>query len=1009
MIYSSNHPEYLCQKLCDNIAQTGEDIFDREIIVTQTAGMSAWLKTEISRINGVFANFSIMNQDSVMNEIHLLLFGKRPKNNKDIIRHKVYKLLDHENFKDGFPDVAQYYRDSEIRRIQLAARIADLFDQYQLYRADMIRLWSDDKLAGLPAESERWQQWLWKNLNIESREKSRDLLIEKMQENTDLVKSRFKRISLFGISIFTGFHLEFFRTLSEITQVDFYICLPTDNMNFQNELLLSYGSKASELISMVEEKLGKFEFHAVKNVGETSLIKLQNQILNNSNKLDFIDDGSLQINSCFTPAREVECLYNYLLDLFDKDRSLNPGDVLVMTTDINKYSPFIKAIFKNPPVKIPYWISGTSNNSEDTIVSAIEKILKFSEKDFTSEKVISLLEQRRIKQKFRISDCDYIRSVVRKANIRFGRENRAEDDSRYVSWKYGLEKIILGYAMLTDNEFLAGEDLTVFPFRDAEASQSHDLLLLKAFVETLESLIDSEEIIRTMIEWKDFLFNEVIEKMIYYDDFSKTDREELASISRALSYITSQDFEEKVPFPVFLDELNAKLFTETGEINLNTGNVTVSAPVPVRGIPFKVICFLGLDNDAFPREDYFMGFDLLGVEYQEGDRNKKETDKYLFLDTVLSAREKLYLSFIGQNVKDNTEIPPSIVVDTLLEYVGCGSILSRHPLYGFSSQYNMNADDRHFTFLYGEKTTGFNPKEPDPKEFDEISVYSFVKFFEHPPKWYFNNILGIYHEEDEQTLPETELFGLGHLEKWHIRNDLIHAKDENIQSYIEKSIKEGNLPLKNLGRLVSDEILEDISDIKSIYLSLTESKEEKPVLIDFNIENVRFTGTIEGVFGDMFITLAFSDRPVHKVRAYLRTLMLCAQGEISSSKIIEKKGKVKEMPVMKPEESKTEIKKLLSYFIKGTQAPLKFTVESTKPPSKNEGISIESILKLIESNAKGNIFNKPPIEPDKYLSALLEEGYFKNFDENDFEEFKNIALLLRLNTDQNEGTEDIRG
>ena len=210
-------------------------------------------------------------------------------------------------------------------------------------------------------------------------------------------------------------------------------------MNFQNELLLSYGSKASELISMVEEKLGKFKFHAVKNVGETSLIKLQNQILNNSNKLDFIDDGSLQINSCFTPAREVECLYNYLLDLFDKDRSLNPGDVLVMTTDINKYSPFIKAIFKNPPVKIPYWISGTSNNSEDTIVSAIEKILKFSEKDFTSEKVISLLEQRRIKQKFRISDCDYIRSVVRKANIRFGRENRAEDDSRYVSWKYGLE------------------------------------------------------------------------------------------------------------------------------------------------------------------------------------------------------------------------------------------------------------------------------------------------------------------------------------------------------------------------------------------------------------------------------------------------------------------------------------------------------------------------------------------------------------------------------------------
>lgn len=1007
MIYSSNHPEDLCQKLCGNIAQAGENIFDREIIVTQTAGMSVWLKTEISRIIGVFANFSIMNQDSVMDDISLLLFGTKPKNNKDIIRHKVYTLLDHESFKTDFTDVAQYYKDSEIRRIQLAARIADLFDQYQLYRADVIRLWSDDKLAGLPAESERWQQWLWKRLNIESREKSRDLLIKTMRENTDLVRSRFKRISLFGISIFTGFHLEFFRELSEIIQVDFYICLPTDNKSFHNELLLSYGSKVSELISMVEEKLGKFEFHAVKNVGEVSLIKLQDQILNNSNELDFIDDGSLLINSCFTPAREVECLYNYLLDLFDKDRSLKPGDVLVMTTDINKYSPFLKAVFKNPPVKIPYWISGTSNNSEDTIVSAIEQILKFTDEDFTSEKVISLLEQKRIKQRFRVSDCDYIRSVVRKANIRFGRENRAEDDTRYVSWKYGLEKIILGYAMLTESEFLACEDLTVFPFRDAEASQSHDLLRLKAFVEILESVIDSEGIIRTMIEWKDFLFKEVVEKMIYYDDFSKTDREELSSIYRALSYITSQDFEEKVPFPVFLDELNAKLFTESGEMKLNTGNVTVSAPVPVRGIPFKVICFLGLDNDVFPREDHFMGFDLLGVEYQEGDRNKKETDKYLFLDTILSAREKLYLSFIGHNVKDNSEIPPSIVVDTLLEYAGCGSILSQHPLHGFSSQYNMNAAGRHFTFLYGAKPTGFNPKEPDPKAFDEIPVYSFMKFFEHPSEWYFNNVLGIYHEKDEHTLPETELFGLGHLEKWQIRNDLVHAKDENIQSYIEKSIKEGNLPLKNLGRLVSEEILEDISDIRSQYLSRTDGKEERPVLIDFNIENVRFTGTVEGVFGNMLINLVFSDRLVHQVRTYLRTLMLCAQGEIRSSIIIGKGGNVKEMPVMDPEESKTEIKKLLSYFIKGTKAPLKFTVNSTKPPSKAEGISVESILRSIESDARGNRNIKPPIEPDKYLSALLEEGYFKKFDESDFEEFKNIALLLRLNTDQNEGAENI--
>jgi exodeoxyribonuclease V gamma subunit len=171
-----------------------------------------------------------------------------------------------------------------------------------------------------------------------------------------------------------------------------------------------------------------------------------------------------------------------------------------------------------------------------------------------------------------------------------------------------------------------------------------------------------------MAEWKMFLIEEVVDKMVYHNDFNKDDRAELTSVYRALSFIGSLEFEEKVPFAVFLDELNTKLFTESGEMKLNTGNVTVSAPVPARGIPFKVICFLGLDNDVFPRKDRFMGFDLLGEKYLMGDRNKKETDKYLFLDTILSAREKLYLSYTGQNVKDNTVIPPSIAVDTFLEY-----------------------------------------------------------------------------------------------------------------------------------------------------------------------------------------------------------------------------------------------------------------------------------------------------------------------------------------------------
>jgi exodeoxyribonuclease V gamma subunit len=103
--------------------------------------MDAWIKTEIAREKGVFANFSFMNQDTVMDEIRLLLFGERLKNNRDYIRFMVFTLLDHADFREAFPDVARYFEGNDTRRIQLAGRIADLFDQYQLYRAEMIRLW----------------------------------------------------------------------------------------------------------------------------------------------------------------------------------------------------------------------------------------------------------------------------------------------------------------------------------------------------------------------------------------------------------------------------------------------------------------------------------------------------------------------------------------------------------------------------------------------------------------------------------------------------------------------------------------------------------------------------------------------------------------------------------------------------------------------------------------------------------------------------------------------------
>lgn len=1013
MIYSSNHLEYLCLKLAANLRGRGNNILGREVIVTQSAGMNAWLKTQISKMNGVFANFSFINQDGLFAEIYKILFGERFKNDLNEIRYKIYKFLDSVEFKTSFHDVFRYYKGDDLRRIQLADKITDLIDQYQLYRSDMIESW-EKGYAVTENPAEIWQKWLWVKLDIESRVTAKNKIISEIKASEEAIKKNFPRISIFGITIFTEFHLEFFKELSNYATIDFYLCLPTDHKEFHNEHLISFGSKASELEVMSKEKLGEFEYIRENNEVVTSLARIQDQIVNDTNNLNFTDDGSVRINSCYTPAREAECLYNYLLDLFDKDRSLKPADVLVMATDINKYAPYVKAVFRDAPVPIPFQVSGAANNSEDTIAAAIEQILKFAKDDLTSEKVISLLEQKRIKQHFRIEDCDYIRSVIKKANIRFGHKNRTKDDTRFVGWKYGLEKILLGYAMLTDEEYPVSNNLSLYPLRDTEAAGSYDLFRLKAFVERLESVIVEQHKPRTLADWKKFLLEDVVEKMIFHDDFNKDDRSELASVYRALSYTDNLEFDEKVPFSVFLNDLNSKLFTESWEIRLNTGNVTVSSPVPVRGIPFRVICFLGLDNDVFPRRDQFMGFDLLGEDYLIGDRNKKETDKYLFLDTILSAREKLYLSYIGQNVKDNTEIPPSIVVDTFLDCLDSKTILQKHPLHGFSSQYNEEAVKGMFTFLYGRKKTDFTPKEPDPKKFDEISVFSFIKFFENPVDWYYDNILGIKYEEINDTLPETELFRLDSLQEWMVKQDLMAMAENEIDSYLMWGIKEGKLPLKNLGVTTVEDLSDEISLLKAKFLDLKNDREESNAVIDFSVGETRLKGTVKGIYGDKYITYAFSDRLKYKVRAYMNALLLYSDSKIKSVDFIysKKPSGSKKIPSIEheiipynsSEDAKQKISDLMIFFDKGKEEPLKFTPDAAKKVLKKE--KVENIFL---DEAEGNIFASLP--PDYCIKNLYDDNYFQEFDienfskrrfdpevynQKRFEEIKSLAGLLNI-------------
>lgn len=155
-IYSSNRLEQLCQTLASHLQKPPADVFAKEVIITQSAGMESWLKHGLTSRNTILANFSFQNQDGFLSEIHQLLFGERPKNNHDSLKYGLYDLLADPAFAEAFPDVAAYYAGDSLRRFQLAGKVADLFDQYQLYRPEMVSGWNQGTRSA-QNEAEAWQ------------------------------------------------------------------------------------------------------------------------------------------------------------------------------------------------------------------------------------------------------------------------------------------------------------------------------------------------------------------------------------------------------------------------------------------------------------------------------------------------------------------------------------------------------------------------------------------------------------------------------------------------------------------------------------------------------------------------------------------------------------------------------------------------------------------------------------------------------------------------------------
>jgi exodeoxyribonuclease V gamma subunit len=1036
-LYVSNSLKPLAGRIASDLKQDYDNVFRQQFVVTQTEGMNHWLRLQIAEHLGIAANCRFIKPNDIVSQIYFWLGGKsKTVFNTDYAKWNLFHFLSDPEFMQQFPAIATYYQENDLKQIALATKIADLFDQYQIYRPEIIQEWNK---ASLSSVQDDWQQYLWIRLRQASNEDLLDKtgmiesIIEllKEKEKQILLQSKLPALYFFGIAVITPFYLKLFYALSRIISIRFYLLNPAPTSYWLedqsekeiarflqrqkkkvphdespivgNTLLQSWGTIIKESFALLfrdETYINQYndELAIEPPPPQTLLKKIQHDIFYNAPEEERnlilssdIKDGSMTINACFTQVREVEVLYNYLVHLINqKKETLSARDIVVMVSDIDTYAPYIRAVFEHAPYTFPFSIVDERIASGNNLFNAIELLLSIEENEITAEQVLELLESKYIRERFQIKDVELIRKAVLHAGIRFGLKGDRENETRQLSWEYGLQRILYGICISGSPEFETETD-RLFPIDLAEGNASTELIRFCHFMEMLQYTVRKRAEEKQLTGWIAYL-QELVENMVF-----QAGEQEDEAYHHFISYLERLSLLEpihdsNISFEVFRHSFLNLLQTETKAQTFAGSGITFCSLIPMRSIPFKVVAMLGMNFDQFPRKEQPISFNLIARKKQKGDRNVKDNDKHLFLETLLSAEQYFYISYIGKSSKDASTIPPSSLVDELIDYIIRGTedgteqvrlkLVTTHPLHGFSQLYfngsglvSYLSDDH---FKAGEPKSESKTETPD-YSFEEIAISDLLRFFQDPFKWFLNKSLGIYYEEDEQLLPDTELFELNKLEQWQIDQDLISLNESEIESYYRTLKQTGKLPLRNIGRFYFNQEIEKIQPFKIRIDELINGLTAETREIHLQLSNHLVTGTIHSVYGNNCILYnTSSNYNKFLVKGYLTFLFAAAQGlDLDFYFVLMKDPQTYYLStkMISKEAAIQKLEALLESYKNGFYEPFLF-FPSIKNPLKlfetnDPNRFMENISKL-KSTPNDYTFD------DSYVNKALELGYFSD-------------------------------
>ncbi|HVO24238.1 MAG TPA: exodeoxyribonuclease V subunit gamma [Candidatus Margulisiibacteriota bacterium] len=942
-VHRSNRTERLVDVLAEVVARPIGEAPAPECIVVQGKGMERWLSMQLAQRFGVWANPDFPFPRKLIERAVAAVLGPEaasaPCFEPETMMWAIADLLPQYLSRAAFASIHSYLAEdtSGTKRIALAQRIAETFDQYLVYRPEMILEWEQGGGAD-------WQAVLWRALverHGATHIAARAGALLRAAPTAPAIGFP-ARVSLFGMSTLPPLYLRLLMSVAAHVELHLFVLSPSReywaDIRSRREVIRARRDVGADTLHLAEghpllASLGRIgrEFQQVleasgdyqetdadlyQDPGTGSLLTtVQSDILTLTHRgprgsrapLPYRDDDrSISVHACHSPMREVEVLHDQLLAAFDADRTLEPRDVVVMSPAIDAYAPLIDAVFGSTAghARIPYRIADRNLRVTDEVVDAFGRLLAVLRGRLTATEVLDLLSMEAIHTRFGIAaeDLDLLRTWITEAGIRWGvdaahRATNLQPAMHENTWRFGLDRLLLGYAMSGDERTLFR---SVLPYDDVEGTGAALLGRLADFCETLFTLRAALEPARPLAIWPDTLSG-ALQRMIAVTPQTADQHQHIRStLAELAACAATAGFHEPIDLDTLRSYLDVRLQRDSSSHGFLSGGVSFCALVPMRTIPFRVVCLLGMNDDLFPRAQRPFGFDLIAQRPRPGDRSSREDDRYLFLEALLSARQRLIITHVGQSVRDNREIPPSVVVSELLDTLddSFGSdttplrerLVVRHPLQPFSPR-NFGSDDPRRSSYSASHWAGARalgqPRRsappfvcaPLPPSDDQAAVGldDLVRFFEHPARAFLQRRVQLYLGNDAPIVEDREPMDLDNLALWTVGDRLLQVvvKGADLATAFAPLRASGVLPLGVPGECLYDELRPQIELIGRRARELMRGGRCRPVEIDAVLARTRITGLLRDLFAAGQVRYQFSRLGGrHELGVWIRHLVL---------------------------------------------------------------------------------------------------------------------------------------